>query len=288
LARIAALGLLAVSVALLTGIAGLPTLGQTAPFAVGAYTVGLLARADIGVGVVYLLVAALLAGAFSAVVGIFLVHTRGVTFLMVTVAVGELVAITAGQWRDLTGGTDGLIGIPAIVPLWGIGPMIEPRAVYLYTVTVVLAITAGLILLLRSPVGLLLRCCRDNEVRMRASGHTVTGYLLTAYIVAGAIAGVAGGLLVTITRYISPSDVGFATAALVLLAVIIGGVTSIPGALLGTLVVFQIRDSLAAPLPGHAPLLLGVAFVAVVYLLPGGLAGLADMLRRRLYAETQP
>jgi branched-chain amino acid transport system permease protein len=283
-ARVLGIGLLAVSVALLTGIAGLPTLGQVAPYAVGAYTTGLLARGGLTVGPAQLLLAALAAAGFSVLVGLAVVRTRGVVFLMVTLAVGELAAIVAGQWRAVTGGTDGLVGIPAALA-WPGGPaLVGDRQLYWYALTVAGLAVAAVAAVLRSPAGRLIRGCRDNEARMRASGHRVTGYLLATYTGAGALAGVGGGLLVTTQRYVSPADVGFQVSALVLLAVIIGGATSIWGALAAAGLVVAVRDWAAAGVPGHGPLLLGVLFVVAVFALPRGVAGALPELGRWLSA----
>jgi branched-chain amino acid transport system permease protein len=285
-ARVLGIGLLAVSVAVLTGTAGLPTLGQVAPYAVGAYTTGVVARAGLTVGPVQLLLAALAAAGFSALVGLAVVRTRGVVFLMVTLAVGELAGVAAEQWRAVTGGTDGLTGIPAAVP-WPGGPaLVDDRLLYWYALAVSAVAVAAVALVLRSPAGTLVRGCRDNEARMRASGHRVTGYLVATYTGVGALAGVGGSLLVTTQRYVSPGDVGFQVSALVLLAVIIGGATSIWGALAAAGLVVAVRDWAAAGVPGHGPLLLGVLFVVAVFVLPRGVAGglpeLAGWLRRGL------
>jgi branched-chain amino acid transport system permease protein len=283
-ARVLGIGLLAVSVAILTGTAGLPTLGQVAPYAVGAYATGLLARAGLTVGPVQLLLAGLAAAGCSLLVGLAVVRTRGVVFLMVTLAVGELAVIVAEQWRAVTGGTDGLAGIPAAVP-WPGGPaLVADRDLYWYALAVSALVLGAAALVLRSPAGTLVRGCRDNEFRMRASGHRVTGYLLATYTGAGAVAGVGGSLLVTTQRYVSPADVGFQVSALVLLAVIIGGATSIWGALAAAGLVVAVRDWAAAGVPGHGPLLLGGLFVIAVFLLPQGVAGGLPGLARRLAA----
>ncbi len=281
LARILALGLLAVSVAVVTGWAGLPSLGQVAPFAVGAYTAALLARAGHPIGLVHVGAALVAAGLFAAATGLAVVRTRGTAFLMVTLAVGELTAAVAARWTSLTGGSDGLAGIPATRPVWGVPALTDDRHVYWYVLAVTALVVAVTVAVLRSAAGLLLTGVRDHEARMRACGHPVAVYLLAAYTGAGAIAGVGGALLVSAQRYISPADVGFEVAALVLLAVIVGGTTSIGGAFVGAGLIVGTRDWLAGPWPGHAPLLLGTVLIATVYLLPGGLAGLIDRLRQR-------
>ncbi|MFD4986211.1 branched-chain amino acid ABC transporter permease [Streptomyces sp. NPDC058374] len=269
-----ALGLLAVSVTVLTGYAGLPTLGQTAPFAVGAYTTANLADAGWTVGPVQVLLSALAAAVFSAVTGPAVVRARGTTVLMITLAVGELTSAAVNQLKSVTGGADGLVGFPSTQALWGGEGMFEESELYLYALVVVAAALAATLLVLRSPAGKLLTGARGAEARMRASGHPVWRYLLVAYIGAGALAGVGGSLMVTVQQYLSPADVGFEIAAFALLAAVIGGTTSVIGALFGAGLIVATRDWVAGAWPGHGPLLLGVLFVAAVYLLPRGLAGL--------------
>jgi branched-chain amino acid transport system permease protein len=285
--RMLAVGLLAVAVAVLTGHAGLPTLGQVAPYAVGAYVTGLLARAGqagvaggpwLTLGPVQLLAAVGAAAVFALAVGLAVVRTRGVVCLMVTLAVGVLTATAAEQWRDVTGGSDGLFGIPATVPWPGGAPMLDDRHRYWYVLAVAAAAIAVTGVVLRSSAGTLLRGVRDNEARMRASGHPVTGYLLVAHVATGALAGAGGHLLVVTQRFVSPGEVGFEVAALVLLAVIVGGATSVAGAVAAAALVVGVREWAAAGVPGHGPLVLGLLFIAATFLLPAG--GIADQLRR--------
>ncbi|MFF7033928.1 branched-chain amino acid ABC transporter permease [Streptomyces griseus] len=269
-----ALGLLAVSVTILTGYAGLPTLGQTAPFAVGAYATANLADAGWTVGPVQIVLSALAAAVFSAVVGPAVIRARGTTVLMITLAVGELTGAVVNQLKSVTGGADGLVGFPATQALWGGEGMLAESELYTYALVVAVVAVALTLLVLRSPAGKLLTGTRGAEARMRASGHPVGRYLLVAHICAGALAGVGGSLMVTVQQYLSPADVGFEIAAFALLAVVIGGTTSVIGALLGAGLIVATRDWVAGSWPGHGPLLLGVLFVATVYVLPRGLAGL--------------
>jgi branched-chain amino acid transport system permease protein len=285
LTRALSFGLLAVSVALLAGVAGLPTLGQTAPYLAGAYATALLVRAGSDTGPAQLALAALVGGGFAVLTAPVVVRARGIAVLMITLAVGELAGIVAGWAKAVTGGTDGLVALAAPRPFWGLPPLSTDRAVYLYVLAVAGTVTAAVALVLRSPVGLLLRGCAQDEARMRASGHPVTGYLAAAYVAAGAIAGIAGSLLVTANRFVSPADGDFTVAALVLLAVVIGGGASLGGALVGAALVLAVRDWLASPFPGQAPLLLGAVFVAATYLLPDGLAGAARRAVKRWRAR---
>lgn len=269
-----ALGLLAISVAILTGYAGLPTLGQTAPFAVGAYATANLADAGWTAGPVQIVVAAIAAALFSLVTGPAVIRARGTTVLMITLAIGELASAAINQLKSLTGGADGLVGFPPTQALFGGEGMVEESEVYNYALAVAVISVVVTVLVLRSPAGKLLTGTRNAEARMRASGHPVGRYLLIAHIGAGALAGVGGSLMVTVQQYLSPADVGFEIAAFALLAAVIGGSTSVIGALLGAGLIVFTRDWVASSWPGHGPLLLGALFVAAVYLLPRGLAGL--------------
>ena len=280
-----ALGLLAVSVTVLTGYAGLPTLGQAAPFAVGAYTTVLLAEAGWTAGPVQVCVSALAAALFALVTAPAVVRARGTTVLMITLAIGELTVVAAGRLKSVTGGTEGRTGFPPTRALWGDAPLIDESPAYNYSLAVAACAVAVTLFLLRSPAGKLLTGTRQAEARMRACGHPVTRYLVLAYVGAGALAGVGGSLLSAVQAYVSPSDVGFEIAAFALLAAVIGGTRSVLGALFGAGLIVFVRDRVAESWPGHGPLLLGVLFVAAVYLLPHGLAGLRPQFTgRRLRA----
>ncbi|GAA4906961.1 branched-chain amino acid transport system permease protein [Stackebrandtia albiflava] len=283
LSGIISLGLLAVSVAVLTGTAGLPSLGQVAPYAFGMYTTVVLIRAGVTEAPVLLLASGAAAAVFCAVIGPAVVRTRGVVFLMLTLAVGELTAQAAQQWKAVSGGTDGSGRLDPTVPFWGLEPLVDEPAVYWYCLAVAVVVTALAGWAARSTPGSLVRGVRDNEARMRADGHRVGAYLLGVFVFAGMIAGIGGSLLVTSQRMVFPSDVSFSISALVLMAVVIGGAASLGGALVGAGAVILLRDWTAAYLPGQGPLVLGALFIAAVYLMPGGLAGVLERigLRRR-------
>ncbi len=268
LARTLALGLVAVGVALLTGVAGLPTLGQTAPYAAGAYAGALVGGHLCDVGAVQVLVAGAAGAALATATLPLVLPARGVVLLMITLAVGELAVVLAGRWTSVTGGTDGLAGIAPTRPLWGLPVLTTDRARYLYTLVVVAVLVGLVLLVLRTRVGLLLRAGRDDEARLRASGHRVAAHVAGVHVAAGAIAGAAGSLLATAQQYVSPADFGFDTSALLLLGVVVGGTASVGGALVGAVLVVAARDWLFGALPGQAPLVLGLAFVVVAHLLP--------------------
>jgi len=280
LAKVLVLGLLAMSVNLLTGVAGLPTLGQAAYFGMGAYAAALAARGFGAVGVVQVLLAGAIGAAVAALTGLVVVRARGVAFLMLTLAISELAFSAAQQWRPVTGGSDGRAA-PPVVPVWGLPELRLDGLVYLWVLAVFLVLFGLVAAVVRAPFGLVLRGVRDNEARLRAAGYPVGRYLLGAYTLAGALAGMAGALWVSTQRYVSPSDLGFTVSALALIAVVLGGLGSMWGAVAGTALVVFTRDLVGGQLSGRGLLLLGAVFVLAVYLLPRGLAGAVRALRWR-------
>ena len=277
LSRILVFALLAASLDVLVGFTGLPSLGHGAYFGTGAYAAGWMAI-HVTRSAPVTLVAAVAASALVALfAGSVAVRARGVFFLMLTLAIGEIVEQLAQSWHSVTGGSDGLYGIPS-TRIAGLA-LSDVRGFTWY----VLGVFALGMLVLRcivgSPLGATLRGIRDNEPRMRALGYRTYHYKLAAFVIAGAIAGLAGGLLAGQQRLVTPADLGFATSGSVLLAVIIGGEGTLWGPCLGAAIVVVIRDVLGPGLGGHGSLVLGVVFVAVVFALPGGMARIRDRIR---------
>ncbi|HEU0102389.1 MAG TPA: branched-chain amino acid ABC transporter permease [Mycobacteriales bacterium] len=280
LSRILALALLAVSLDLLVGVAGLPSLGHAAPFGIGAYAAGITAKELTTVAPVQLLVAVLAGAGMSAAVGWLVVRSRGTYLLMLTLAVAELFHVLAGRWQDVTGGTNGLVGIPAIT-LWPGGDPVRLAGYrYWYVLAVAVVGFALVVVVSRSAFGRSLRGIRDNEVRMSSLGYSAFRLKYTVFVLAGAVAGAAGSLWAAQARFVSPTDLGFEVSALALLAVVIGGRGSLWGAVLGTALVFYVRDEIGPLLGGRGQLLLGLVFIAAVFLLPRGFAGLRLPRRR--------
>ena len=272
LARILVFALLAASLDLLVGVTGLPSLGHGAYFGAGAYAAGWVAVHATPSGPVALVAAIAVSSAVALIAGSVAVRARGVFFLMLTLAIGEIVEQLAQSWHEVTGGSDGLYGIPA-TRLAG-AALTDVRAVSWYVLGVFVTGMAVLRGIAGSPLGGTLRGIRDNEPRMRALGYRTYHYKLAAFVIAGAIAGLAGGLLAAQQRLVTPADLGFTTSAPVLLAVIIGGEGTLWGPCAGAAIVVTLRDVLGPRLGGHGSLVLGLVFVAVVFGLPGGLARL--------------
>ena len=268
--RILVFALLAASLDLLVGFTGLPSLGHGAYFGAGAYAAGWCAVHMTASGPIAL-AAAIAAGAVvAAVAGSVAVRARGVFFLMLTLAIGEIVQQLAESWHDVTGGANGLYGIPA-ARLGGTA-LIDVGARHWFVLAGFAAGAAAVRCVASSPLGDTLRGIRDNEARMRALGYRVYLYKLAAFIISGAVAGLAGGLLAAHQRLVTPPDVGLGTSILALLAVTIGGEGTLWGPCVGAALVVVITDALGSSLGGHGSLVLGLLFVVVVFALPGGLA----------------
>lgn len=280
LTRVLAVALLAVSLDLLVGIGGMPSLGHALPFGVGAYAAGLTAKEITAWAPVALLVAVVAAAVASAAVGWLVVRSRGTYLLMLTLAVAELVQVLAGRWQSVTGGTNGLVGIPSITFIPGGQPVRLAGLVYWWVLAVAVAGFVVLVVVARSSFGRTLRGIRDNEERMSALGYSTQRAKYVAFCLAGALGGAAGALWTAQARFVSPTELGFEVSALALLAVVIGGRGSLWGAVLGAALVSLVRDELGPQLGGRGPLLLGLVFLAVVYLLPRGFAGLRLPRRR--------
>lgn len=284
LSRILAFALLVVSVDLLTGYTGLPTLGQVAYFGAGAYAAGLTGIYLTTNAFVQMVVGTLVAAALALVTGVVAVRTKGFVFLMVTLAITEL-AHKQAESMALTGGSNGLSGIPGISILPG-GESIALVGYLYWWVLFVFALGVALsVILVRSPMGRSMRGIRDGEERMRAIGRRTFMVKLVAYTFAGSLAGMAGTAWTAQARFVSPGDMAFALAAIALLSVVFGGAGTIWGPIVAAAIVILIRDEIGAIADGRGGMILGIVFVLAVFLLPRGIAGLS---RRRAAVGPTP
>lgn len=278
LTRVVVFALFAVSLDLLVGVTGMPSLGHAAYLGAGAYAAGWVSINVTAEAPVPLLVGAGVGALAAALTGWVTVRSAGVFFLMLTLAIGETLQQLAESWESVTGGANGLSAIPA-VRIAGT-PLTNAGFTYWYVLAFAVIGFVLVALLARSPFGTALRGIRDNEPRMRALGYATSLYKYAVFVVAGGVAGMAGSLLAAQQRLVTPADLGFTTSSFALLAVIIGGAGSLWGACLGAALVIIIRDALGPSLDGHGTLVLGIVFVLVVYLLPRGAAGLRIYRRR--------
>ncbi len=268
-------GLFAASLDLLVGFTGLISLGHALAFGVSGYTVGLIATRLTPNATITLLAGIAMATVASLVTGALIVRSRGIYFLMLTLAFAQLGFSLAETWTPVTGGANGL-PLPLIELFPGSTLLANVAWFYYY---VLIAFVLGYVALRRvadSPFGRSLVGIRENEERMQAVGYSVAGYKLAAYCTAGAFAGYAGALYAHHQRFLAPGAVGFEFSALVFIMVIIGGRGTLFGPVLGAGVVLLLRDELSSRFEWWQ-LVLGAVFIAVVYFLPRGLGGLSRL-----------
>jgi branched-chain amino acid transport system permease protein len=272
-------GLFALSINLLSGYGGMITLGHAGLMGVAGYGLGIL-TVNKGWALGPALVAALAAAvAASALFGLLAVRMRGTYFVMITLAEGMVIWGIAQRWQELTGGENGITGIPKP------GFAGEYWQFY-YLVLAVVAVCVVLIArLVRSPFGLSLKGIREAEDRLAPLGYHVALHKLVAFTISGTFAGVAGLLLAMYNNFFGPTQVFFLASASGLLMAILGGVGTLAGAFVGSAVVVGIQNWLSSYVDRWQTVL-GVVFVLVILFAPDGLVGLwtrtvwAPLLRR--------
>jgi branched-chain amino acid transport system permease protein len=272
-------GLFALSINLLAGYGGMITLGQAGLLGVAGYGLAILTTQHgwpLGAAIAGALVLCVLA---AVLFGVLLVRSRGTYFVMITLAEGMVVWGIAQRWQELTGGENGITGIPK-------PGFAQEYWEYYYLVLAVVALCTLLIArLVRAPLGLSLKGIREAEDRLAPLGYNVALHKLAAFTIAGFFAGVSGVLLAMYNSFIGPSDVFFLASAEGLLMSILGGVGTLTGAFVGAGVVIFIENEVSSWF-ARWQTLLGVVFVLVVLFAPDGIVGAwtrrvwAPLLRR--------
>ncbi len=252
---------------LLLGYTGMLSFGQSTFFGSAAYVAGwllkhygmnVLAALGVGVGV----------GALSALlVGYLCVQRSGLYFIMLTFALNQLFYFIAYQWTSVTGGEDGMPGIPRPV-LLGLNFQ-DPLMYYAFVVVLFLASLWLMKRIVESPLGKILQAIRENEVRAEAVGYNVPRFKLLAFVLAGAFSGLAGVLYAMLFGIVPLEAIGFVFSGNVVFATLIGGSGSLYGPIIGSFVFIWLSESVST-IWARWPLLLGVAFVIVVLFLRGG------------------
>ena len=264
LTEIVGFAILALSIDLILGYAGIVTLGQAAMYGVGAYASGLYAVHVTGEPLSGLVVGAL-AGAITAFVTSFLL-LRGadLTRLMVTLGVAAVCAEVANQASWLTGGADGLQGI-VIEPLFGLFDFdIFGHTGYAYSLIVLFVLFVLARVIVSSPFGSSLKAIRDNTLRASAVGIPVNARLVAVYCLSGAYAGIAGALFTQTQQFISLDVLSFQKSADGLMVLVIGGTGYLYGGILGALVYKLVQDGLSTLTPQYWQFWLGILLIAFV------------------------
>ena len=287
--------LFATSLNLLVGYTGLVSFGHAAYFGIGAYTTGILMKK---VGVPFLLAfpaAGVLAGLFALVFGFFCVRLTRIYFAMLTLAFAQIVWAICFKWNEVTGGEQGMPEIPypdfgwlervaAWLPIVG-GYRTSD---YFYFLTLVL-VAVCLWLLRRvvgSPFGRMLTTIRENPERAEFIGVNVRRYELAAFVVAGAFAGLAGGLFGIFNRGVFPDFAYWTKSSEVLIMTLLGGMGTFIGPALGALALIWLNQQIVS-YTQYWPLILGTILIVLLFVFPGGIAGALESATRRLRRRRQ-
>lgn len=276
LTRIVAIMLLVLSIDLVTGFAGVATLGHATLFGAGAYAAG-IAAAKFGVTDPLLMlaigaVAGMVAGALSSLV---ILRGHGLSQLVLSIAVVQLAHEGANKLSAWTGGSDGLSGIMPS-PLFGLFRFdLWGRTAYVMAVVLLILVFLGVRMVARSPFGMLCRGIKQDPLRVRAMGAPVYATLVQMYIISGAVAGLGGALSAIASKVVGLDSLSFNLSAEALVMLVLGGAGNLFGAMIGTLVFVWFEDLVSAINPFHWLTIVGALLICVVLFAPKGLTGAA-------------
>ena len=264
-------GMLAMSLDVLLGYTGLPSLGHAAYFGVAAYAVGILAT-ERQVGLAGCLAAGLVAAAVTAALfGLVAIRATGTYFLMITLALGMVVWGLAFRWVSLTKGDNGISGIPRPELVFGLS-LWSPLTFFYFALATALVAWAVLGLIVSSPFGLGLEGIRDSESRMRALGYNVWLHKYLAFVISGAFAGFAGVFWAYYNGFVSPIDVQLVTSVETLLMVALGGPGTLAGPALGATMIVFLKNFVSVYTKRWL-LILGAVYIGVILFAPRGVLG---------------
>ena len=266
--------LFATSLNILIGYAGLVSFGHAAFFAIGGYGCAILLR-TYGIPLLLALPAALVMTAgFSALIGALCVRLTSYYFSMLTLAFGQLVWAVVFKWRSTTGGDDGFLRV--VSPAW----IDTPASFFLFTLIVVTLAMLALWVVAHSPFGRTLMAIRENQVRAGFLGIHTRRVQLVAFTLAGTFAGLAGALFALFNRSIFPDSAWWLQSAEVLIMVVLGGMNSFFGPMVGALTLI-ILGRLTLEITAYWPGLLAIILIATLFFFPNGIAGLLKAKGKR-------
>lgn len=266
------------SLNLILGFGGMVSFGHAAFVGLGAYTVGILMDAGISSAWIAWPVAMSVSGLAAGLIGAISLRTRGVYFIMITLAFAQMFYYLAVSLKAY-GGEDGLPLVQRS-QLSGLVNLQNDAQMYWLLLALAAAVMWGLQRLINSPFGHLLQGIKENEARMNALGARVFALQWQAFVLAGAIAGLAGALLANLSGLVTPHTLHWSQSGQLMIMVIIGGAGSLWGGALGAVVLLLLEELLSG-YTLHWQMALGLLLLAVVMLAPQGLAGLAARWRAR-------
>ena len=275
--RVVVFAIAALGLDLLVGYGALVSFGHAAFMGLGAYAVGILAAHGVNDALVSLPVALGASGLFALATGAVCLRTRGVYFIMITLAFGQMAFFTATSLAPY-GGDDGLT-LPARSTLAGFPLLADDRRLYWASLVCLGAAYAFCRALVASRFGRVYRGARENPARMSAIGFQVFRFQLAAYVIAGMLGGLAGFLLANVTDFVSPAYMAWQRSGDLLVMVILGGMGTLHGAILGAAAVLLTEEWLSG-LTEHWKVIFGPLLVFAAVFARGGLVGAALRLWR--------
>ncbi len=274
------MGTLAMALNLAVGHGGMVSLCHAAFFGLAGYVLALLSpRYDAASLLLTLPLAALASAVAALAIGALALRTRGVYFIMVTLAFGEMLFYFFHDTK-VAGGSDGaFINVKPEIAIAGrqLLDLDKPLTFYFVVLACLVGVIALLVTLLRSPFGHALAAARDNERRARSLGFPVFRIRLTAFVISGALAGIAGYFAAVQFGFVAPQMLGWHQSATVLVMVLIGGLRSVTGPLAGALVLIGLEEVLKANLENWK-LAEGLIIIAIVVALPNGVRQIWPMI----------
>jgi branched-chain amino acid transport system permease protein len=280
--QIAITALFALSLDLILGYAGIVSIGHAAFFGVGAYSAGIVSKAGWGEPLSGLLLAAAVAAIVGFATSFIVVRFRHLALIMITLGIGQLLAEAANSASWLTGGADGLQGVKTWQLLGTIRFDLYGVTAYSYALAALFLVFLVARRLTNSPFGLALRGIRENGIRMAAIGAPNRAHLRKIYVIAAAIAGIAGALLTETTETVSLETLSFQRSADVLVILILGGVGRLYGGIVGAVIYMVARDQFSGINPQYWYFWIGMLLILVVIFLPNGiLGGIARLAKSR-------
>jgi branched-chain amino acid transport system permease protein len=262
-------GLLALSADLLLGYAGLFSLCHASFFSVAAYTAAIL-QVRYQVPVEVSAICGVLSGTLLGLIFGLSVRTRGVYFILVTLAMGYVVWGIGYRWASFTGGDSGVTGVAAF-SLFGFS-FSSPKSYYFVVLFVVSALIAVYAHLTASPFGLALRGIKSSEPRMRSLGFHPVAHLYVAFVISSAMASIAGVLYVYFNKFVNPVSASLHVSVDSVLMAIVGGSGSLFGPFIGSAIVLWLRNWVSTFIELHLAVM-GLVFIAVVLWAPSGVMG---------------
>jgi len=273
-------GLAAMGLNLLLGFTGVLSFGHAAYFGLGAYGAGLMLKYVASSTPLAILVGTLLGGLAGTLFGLLIVRRRGVYFAMCTIAFGQIFYYIAYKWNDFTGGFDGLRGFHR-EPI-GFGALAfditDGNRFYYFTLAVFTIAVALMGFLLRSPFGRTLRAIRENERRARFLGIPVERHIWLSFSISCFFTALAGTLYALLNNFADPLALHYSLSGFFVIMVVLGGMRSFWGPLLGAAVFVVLRDFLSSWTVNNWMAFLGAVFMLSVLFFPRGMLG---MLKRR-------